>query len=228
MVLQLRHATPADVPAIARIGVAAFDPSTDVMMRNLFPAHLQPADDPTGPQYGWRVWRKTAKLDDKDCVIMVVVDDTTTGPEDNIVGFSLWDGPASGEPEPKKESVPASKDPGFLAATRAAADPEAGALIHEVVDGGARAVFGERGYRDAWYLSFLAVHPRHHRRGIGKTLLEWGVEKAAAEKRDCFLVATPAGMPLYLAHGFEQVGTMDFFGTPHASMMIKNDPRWKA
>ena len=54
-------------------------------------------------------------------------------------------------------------------------------------------------------------------------LLQWGVDKAAADGIDCFLMATPAGRPLYLASGFQQVGEFSLFGTPHFSMIIKND-----
>jgi len=59
-------------------------------------------------------------------------------------------------------------------------------------------------------------------------LVEWGMRKAAEEDADCYLVATPMGKMLYSALGFEDVGTLDLCGAPHAQMIIKNDPiRWK-
>ena len=54
-------------------------------------------------------------------------------------------------------------------------------------------------------------------------LLQWGVNRAATDGKDCFLMATPAGRPLYLASGFQQVGEFDLFGTLHFSMIIKHD-----
>lgn len=50
-------------------------------------------------------------------------------------------------------------------------------------------------------------------------LLNWGIERAEADKKDCYLIATPAGRPLYLNAGFEDLGTVDIFGVPHYSMI---------
>jgi ribosomal protein S18 acetylase RimI-like enzyme len=36
-------------------------------------------------------------------------------------------------------------------------------------------------YPDLWYLESLAVHPACQRRGVGKTLVAWGMSQAAAE-----------------------------------------------
>ena len=58
-------------------------------------------------------------------------------------------------------------------------------------------------------------------------LVEWGMERAAKEQKDCYLVSTPIGKPLYTRLGFEEASTFDFGGAPHAHMIIKNDPnRW--
>lgn len=67
-------------------------------------------------------------------------------------------------------------------------------------------------------LDSLGVHPAHQKRGIGRLLLDWGVQEAAKQGKDCYLVATPAGLPLYRAAGFEDVKVLDIFGTPHVSM----------
>lgn len=73
-------------------------------------------------------------------------------------------------------------------------------------------------------LDYIAVDPRNQRRGIGKMLLQWGVQRAAAEKRDCYLVATPAGRPLYEAAGFVELATLQIFGVPHLSMIKRYVP----
>lgn len=68
-------------------------------------------------------------------------------------------------------------------------------------------------------LDSLGVHPHHQRRGIGRLLLDWGTRQAECEGKDCYLVATPAGVPLYRAAGFASTRTVDIFGTPHVSMI---------
>lgn len=76
-------------------------------------------------------------------------------------------------------------------------------------------------------LDFLAVDPKHQRRGIGTSLLNWGTERAKQDSKDCYVVATPTGRPLYVAAGFEEIGQLEIFGVPHSQMIIRNDPKWK-
>lgn len=73
-------------------------------------------------------------------------------------------------------------------------------------------------------LDSLGVDPLHQRRGIGKMLLEWGMEEAAKQGKSCYLVATPAGLPLYRAAGFDSVRNLDIFGAPHMSMILRPSP----
>lgn len=39
-------------------------------------------------------------------------------------------------------------------------------------------------------LEILAVDPDYHRRGVGKALVQWGVDKAISEGLECHLDAT--------------------------------------
>lgn len=50
-------------------------------------------------------------------------------------------------------------------------------------------------------------------------LLQWGLDKAQEEKRDAFLVATPAGKPLYSHMGFEVMHDVDLWGVKHYGMI---------
>ena len=77
-------------------------------------------------------------------------------------------------------------------------------------------------------LDILAVDPKHRRRGIAMALLSLGIERAKRESKDCYLVATPLGRPVYSAAGFAEVDQLDIFGVPHSQMIIKNDPSWTA
>jgi predicted GNAT family N-acyltransferase len=46
---------------------------------------------------------------------------------------------------------------------------------------------------------------------------------AKRDGRDCYLVATPAGRPLYKKAGFVDLGELSIFGVPHYPMILKND-----
>jgi GNAT superfamily N-acetyltransferase len=64
----------------------------------------------------------------------------------------------------------------------------------------------ERGYL---YMAILAVDPKFQRMGVGRKLLEWGLEKADKEGLECWIEASPAGKPLYEKVGWGEVGVTD-------------------
>ena len=45
--------------------------------------------------------------------------------------------------------------------------------------------------------------------GVGRELLEWGLEKADREGLECWFEANPAGKPLYEKVGWREVGVTD-------------------
>lgn len=51
--------------------------------------------------------------------------------------------------------------------------------------------------------------PTHHRRGIGKMLLRPMLSKIDAEKKRCYLEATPSGHGLYLSLGWRDLEIID-------------------
>lgn len=55
-------------------------------------------------------------------------------------------------------------------------------------------------------LEMLATEPGYTRRGIGKSLVAWGIQKAAEEGLPCYLDATAEGVALYKSLGFESRG----------------------
>lgn len=66
----------------------------------------------------------------------------------------------------------------------------------------------------------LAIDPGQQRRGIGRMLVDHGLELAAKDGKDVYLVATPAGRGLYHSFGFRDIGEpIDLCGTPHYSML---------
>lgn len=53
----------------------------------------------------------------------------------------------------------------------------------------------------------IGVHPTCQRRGIARSMLQWGLERAEKQSLPVHLSATPAGVPLYHSLGFYTVGT---------------------
>lgn len=54
-------------------------------------------------------------------------------------------------------------------------------------------------------LGLLCVHKDHQRKGVGKVLLQWGLEYSAKVSLPVYLEASPAGYGLYLQYGFRQI-----------------------
>ena len=67
---------------------------------------------------------------------------------------------------------------------------------------------GLKGKRHA-LMATLVVSPEYQRCGVGKALLEWGLNKCDQEKLECWIDATDEGKGLYLKHGWEEVGKLE-------------------
>ncbi|KAL8707082.1 MAG: hypothetical protein Q9220_007822 [cf. Caloplaca sp. 1 TL-2023] len=61
--------------------------------------------------------------------------------------------------------------------------------------------------RPHMFLVYLVVHPEHRRRGIGSTLINWGVKEADRLHLESFIEATDLGKLTYEACGFAYAGT---------------------
>ena len=60
---------------------------------------------------------------------------------------------------------------------------------------------------ESWGINELAVAPAFQRQRIGLRLVQWGMERARADKVPVTLSSTPAGVRLYEKAGFYEYGT---------------------
>lgn len=56
------------------------------------------------------------------------------------------------------------------------------------------------------------MDPAHQRKGVGKLLTRWGVDRAVEEHKSIHFLSSPAGAQLYRAMGFEEVGSGEILG----------------
>ncbi|KAM0292513.1 hypothetical protein ACHAO9_002825 [Fusarium lateritium] len=79
-----------------------------------------------------------------------------------------------------------------------------------------------------WSLSWLGVSPKCQRTGIGKRLLQWGIDRCEEEQVSAVLVATEVGKPLYEKMGFREVNDVpcDKNGN-HNPLMIRSVEKLK-
>jgi GNAT superfamily N-acetyltransferase len=71
-------------------------------------------------------------------------------------------------------------------------------------------------------LNILFTHPEHRRQGIGRMLVQWGIDKANELGVEFWLNATPIGKPLYEQLGFKLVVV-----NPLVPKTEKPDDKWK-
>jgi GNAT superfamily N-acetyltransferase len=64
--------------------------------------------------------------------------------------------------------------------------------------------------RPYYFLSILATHPEHHRKGAGRKLVKWGTDLADEQGIECYLEASIEGRPLYERLGFRVVKETSF------------------
>ena len=53
------------------------------------------------------------------------------------------------------------------------------------------------------------MSPAYQRRGLGSALLQWGIERADAERVPCWVQASPSACTVYTRAGFRVVGFTD-------------------
>jgi len=60
-----------------------------------------------------------------------------------------------------------------------------------------------------YFTHILCVNPSHHRQGLGSRLLNEVLDKADREGRKTYIEASAMGLPLYVRHGWVEVGELE-------------------
>ena len=69
--------------------------------------------------------------------------------------------------------------------------------------------------------------PEHQRKGVGSLLLQWGCDMADNYARSSFVMASPAGVPLYSRFDFKAVGEVCTEHGTFTSMFRESRPLLK-
>lgn len=78
-------------------------------------------------------------------------------------------------------------------------------------------------YPELWFLNSLAVDPTYQRRGIGRQLVEWGLQQARREQVPVGLEASLKGVGLYQRLGFRRVNRMELLPEITVDAMLWQD-----
>ncbi|GAA5933856.1 uncharacterized protein JCM15063_000490 [Sporobolomyces koalae] len=111
---------------------------------------------------------------------------------DKVLGFAVW------SKVPEKSQRKENKTPFILPeGANAERTIELITMIHEASD---------QYEKKHWYLGLLTIHPTAQGKGVGESLLEWGIERAKQDGSDIVLGSTEFGRALYKKFGFVDYG----------------------
>ena len=73
-------------------------------------------------------------------------------------------------------------------------------------------------------MHILCVHPDHQGKGIGGMLLAPGLADVDAAGAQVYIEASPAGLPVYLKHGWKPVDEMLIDMRPYGGHAVEHQP----
>ncbi|KAK2601384.1 hypothetical protein N8I77_010839 [Diaporthe amygdali] len=207
--IHVRYARQDELPAMAQLSITAFRQSGREVNAALFPEHLRvnPGD---ADEIEFSVKNMARTFDNKSRHYVVAVDE-----QDTIMGWAEW---TSGD-EPVVEMTPEEREKkraeGISRLPRSF-DLQAAERLGREADELSKSLkeaLGEEHYQNSWSLNSVAVDPAHQRKGVGKLLTGWGLERAAEENKAVHFLSSPSGAQLYRAMGFEEVGSGNILGS---------------
>lgn len=230
--MHVRPLTRADIPAVAQVALAAF--SKDELYQFLYPKLSTYPDDFRRAQ----VLHLRARLVQPGCHGYVAVSDSNDDGWDgtsHVLGYAFFQemGERVNETTGKKESLRPSTDSwgkwferGLLGFEVALHNRQDRALDRKNVEQYAmEAASAYPSYLDMaayWYISVLAVHPQHQRRGVGTKLVREGKRLASEDGVALTLESSVAARRLYEKNGFRITWKGQVCGMEDSAMMWKS------
>ncbi|KAL2822768.1 acyl-CoA N-acyltransferase [Aspergillus cavernicola] len=185
-----RYATKFDIPTIAHINIQSF--AGQGFISNAFP---NISYDIVHPLKCARYAQKIAHPQTH----VLTAEDADSGA---VLGCTRWVFPSGNEEE---SPAAAAAETGVELSL-----PEG--VNREIYDGFFE-ILKEKGKRyfreDDIVLEYLATDPKAQRKGVGKALLRWGMDKADQQQKRIYLEATTEGFPLYAAMGWKALDTVE-------------------
>ncbi|KAI7287494.1 hypothetical protein KC345_g558 [Hortaea werneckii] len=129
--------------------------------------------------------------------VWLKVTDTELG---ELVAAALWRFELADERAGAASSVPAKGDAAVEPQRETHPVPDVMVAMGKIWEAFKCEFVGEQAFAN---LSMLVTHPDHQRRGAASMLVQWGCEKADEKGMLAALMATEAGMGVYLRHGFQ-------------------------
>ncbi|KAI7780377.1 hypothetical protein LA080_016101 [Diaporthe eres] len=204
----IRYARKDELTAMVQLSITAFRHSGRQVNAALFPERLRinPGDT---DEIELSVRNMVRTFDYKNRHYVVAVDD-----QDTIMGWAEW----TSREDPVEELTPEEREKKRaegVSRLPASFDLQAAQQLGreaEELSKKLREALGEEGYQNSWSLNSVAVDPAHQRKGVGKMLTRWGMDRAAAENKAVHFLSSPSGAQLYRAMGFEEVGSGEILG----------------
>ncbi|ORY16826.1 acyl-CoA N-acyltransferase [Clohesyomyces aquaticus] len=207
--MTIRPARFTDHGAMSTVCCAAF------FDENLFGHIMHPhrKEYPDDPALYWHAFVRDSWFDWRTHVFVAVAADEKNGGKEKVVGVSVWERQGAGGKEmelsqfdPRNILSPLAKLINRVNAIlyrNRAIDPSKANILHDGMPFSKHHWDGERG--DNWYLSLLAVHPDWHGVGLGKELVEWGIQQADKENVHASVIASDGKEKFYLKCGFDEI-----------------------
>ncbi|TQV99321.1 hypothetical protein V2A60_004795 [Cordyceps javanica] len=218
MSIFIRKAVEADIPAMAALDVAGYRHSA--FRAAMFPPErrVRPGD---GDALEWfeRGARRALSSPCPMTHYIVAVAQGEVGDADGdgsqnrettaVVGMAIWGSPrpdvdaataVQGEEATRRSGGPPPGLPSYIGYEPVMAANEE---IQTMLD--AQDVLDKKTRSAMWNLDAVVVDQGHRRKGVGRALVQWGVDRAAEEGKGVWLIATSDGQRLYDAMGFSLV-----------------------
>jgi predicted GNAT family acetyltransferase len=201
----VRLATPQDEPAISRICAAAF--FDEGLFGDLIHPHrhLYPDDS----KIFWATRTRKSFLEPRNLIIVATLIENG---EEKIVGMSTWQ--RQGDDPGAQKIMSSHQDPepnAFVplpSLNNRAIDPTKATILQDAYPYFSHHWSGLTNglpRSNNWYLNLCCIDPAYQKRGVGKPLVQWGLQKAREENVHASVTTSYQNEQFYLRCGFDEI-----------------------